>query len=153
MSEDVNATSVTRGEPVPGTRLVLSVQCLLGAAYLLGAGGVLLTAAIRTGHYEGLLSPGLELFDDPKASIPPVGPDSGWNPLTWIFGLARAVALFIGPLAAVAGLAGLAYLSGTGVRGNRRAFVRLAVGTAVCVALVAFTLTPYGMRLQNWLLD
>jgi hypothetical protein len=131
----------------------MSVQFLLAAAYLLGAGGILLTAAVRTGHYEGLLSPGLELFDDPKVWIPPFGPDSGWNPLTWIFGLARAVSLFIVPLATSAGLVGLVCLFRTDARRQRRTFTSLLVGTAVCVALVAFTLTPYGAQLQTWLLD
>lgn len=153
MSEEVNATSATRAEVLPGTRIVMSVQYLLGAAYVLGAGGILLTAAMRTGDYEGLLSPSLEQFDDPKVWIPPVGPDSVWNPLTWIFGFARALSLFIGPLATIAGLVGLVYLLRTDVRRHRRTFTWLAVGTAACVALVAFTLTPYGIELQRWLLD
>lgn len=48
MSEEVNATSATQAKLLPGTRIMMSIQYLLLAAYLLGAGGVLLTAAMRT---------------------------------------------------------------------------------------------------------
>jgi hypothetical protein len=153
MSEVNDPEPAIEASPVPGTHIVMSVQYLLAAAYLLGAGGILLTAAMRTGNYEGLLSPGLEQFDDPKVWIPPFGPDSVWNPLAWIFGLARAVSLFIVPLAAIAGLVGLVCLFRTDARGQRRTFTSLLVGTVACLALVAFTATPYGAQLQNWLLD
>lgn len=144
--------SVT-ANPLPGARIVMSFQYLLVTAYLFGAVGLMLTAAARTGNYQGLLSPGLERFGDPKAYIPPVGPDSVWNPLTWVFGLSRVVCLFMGPLAFIAGLAGLVYLLRLDGRAHRRTFVWLATGTAVCAALVAFTKIPYGAQLQNWLLD
>jgi hypothetical protein len=47
----------------------------------------------------------------------------------------------------------VAYLFRPQVRAHRRAFTWLATGTVLCAALVAFVLTPYGMRLQTWLLD
>ncbi|OKI64029.1 hypothetical protein [Micromonospora sp. CB01531] len=136
-----------------GTRAILALHGLLAAGYLLGAGITALVAAVRSGHYEGLLSPGLDQFDDPKVYLPPVGPDSLWNPLTWIFSLTHLIAIFIRPLAAVAGLLGLLHLLRAGVRGHRRAAGWLAVGTAVSFALLAISLTPYGSQMQAWLLD
>jgi hypothetical protein len=55
--------------------------------------------------------------------------------------------------AGVAALLGVAYLLRPEVRAHRRAFTWLATGTVLCAALVAYVLTPYGMRLQTWLLD
>jgi hypothetical protein len=35
----------------------------------------------------------------------------------------------------------------------RRVFRHLAIGTAICLALAAFSVSPYGWQLQTWLLD
>jgi hypothetical protein len=133
--------------------LVLAAQAVLAASYLLGAVGLLLAAAVGTGDFQGLLDPGVQRFGDPKDWIPPIGPDSVWNPLAWIFGLARTVSFFIGPLALVVGLIGLAYLVRTNPGSQRRSFVWLLLGTMGCVALVVIPLTPYGAQLGTWLVD
>ncbi|MFE9657372.1 hypothetical protein [Micromonospora sp. NPDC006431] len=39
-----------------GTRAILALHGLLAADYLLGAGVTALVAAVRSGHYEGLLN-------------------------------------------------------------------------------------------------
>jgi hypothetical protein len=64
-----DAEPLSRAGRLPGARLEFAFQYLLGAVYLLGAGGNLLTAAIRTGDYAGLLDPRLERFGDPKDSL------------------------------------------------------------------------------------
>ncbi|SDZ17562.1 hypothetical protein SAMN05444365_106161 [Micromonospora pattaloongensis] len=154
MADVADDGAVRRVERAVGLRFASWAQHLVVIAYLLGAGVTLLTAAIGTGDYAGLLDPGLERYGDPKDWIPPLGPASAWNPLTWIFGVARAVALFIAPLAILGGLVGAAGLAQAArVRSRRPTVVRLAVGTVLCFALVAFTLTPYGASLHNWLLD
>jgi hypothetical protein len=163
MTEQTGDTGqLSRAGRLPGARLVFAFQYLLGAVYLLGAGGVLLTAGVRTGDYAGMLDPRLGRFGDPKDLLPLVGPDSPWNPLAWVFGLSYSGSLFITPLAVFAVIAGLAYLSGIGLRsylsvtslrGHGRVFRHLAVGTAICLALAVFTVTPYGWQLQTWLLD
>lgn len=136
-----------------GATVVWSLQYVLGAAYLIGAGGLLLTAAVRTGDYVGLLDPGLERFGDPKDFIPPVGPPTLWNPLTWVFGLLRVFSWFIGEFAFLAALLGLGQLARADVRAHPRVFHRLLIGTLVSAALVALSFTGYGARLHTWLLD
>ncbi|MEV1289549.1 hypothetical protein [Micromonospora sp. NPDC049679] len=143
----------TEAVPPAGMRIAACVQQSVVIVFLLGAVVPLVTAAIGTGDYAGLLDPGLERFDDPKVWIPPVGPDSVWNPLTWAFGIARAAAIFIAPFAVLAVLFGLAYLPRPEVWAHRPAAERLAIWTLLCFALVVFTLTPYFAQLQNWLLD
>lgn len=133
--------------------MVWSLQYVVVAAYLIGAGGLLLTAAVRTGDYVGLLDPGLERFGDPKDFIPPVGPPALWNPLTWVFGILRVFSWFIGEFAFLAALLGLVQLARADVRANPSALYRLLLGTLVCGALVAISFTGYGARLHSWLLD
>lgn len=137
----------------PGAVIVMAAQHLIVMAYLLGAGGVLVTAAAKTGNWAGLANPGLEQFGDPKDYIPPIGPDSLLNPLSWIFGLARVASFFISPLALTGGVAGSAYLVRIDRLNRPWASTWLLVGTLVCFALVVFALTPYGMALQHWLVD
>jgi hypothetical protein len=82
--------------------------------------------------------------------------------LTWIFGLSHAGSLFVTPLAIFGVVAGLVHLasiglrsrlSATGPRGHGQLFRHLAIGTAICLALAAFSVTPYGWQLQTWLLE
>ncbi|MEV2239789.1 hypothetical protein [Micromonospora sp. NPDC049891] len=136
-----------------GGRVVLAAQLLMLTAVLVGSFGVLLAAALRAGDLPALLDPRLELLGDPKDSLPPVGPDSAWNPLLWVFELSRVVAMFVQPLAAVAVLLGLVSLVRTGRVGDRPAFRWLTVGTALWCAAAVLALTPYGTQLHRWLLD
>ncbi|MFI7553424.1 hypothetical protein ACIBQ2_27200 [Micromonospora sediminimaris] len=136
-----------------GGRVVLVAHLLMLAAVLIGSLGVLFAAALRVDDLPALLSPGVERLGDPKDSLPPVGPDSAWNPLLWVFELSRVVAMFVQPLAAVALLLGLVSLVRTWRVGDRPAFRWLAVGTALWCATAVFALTPYGTQLHHWLLD
>ncbi len=114
---------------------------------------MLLSAALHVGDLPAVLDPGLERLGDPKESIPPVGPDSVWNPLAWVFGLSRAVAMFVYPVAFVTVALGIVALVRTWRVGDRRAFGWLTIGTAGWCALAAIALTPYGTQLHHWLLD
>ncbi|MEG3637360.1 hypothetical protein [Micromonospora palythoicola] len=136
-----------------GGRVVLAAQLLALTAALVGSFGVLLAAALRAGDLPALLDPGVARLGDPKDSLPPVGPDSVWNPLLWVFELSRVVAMLVQPLAALALLLGLVSLARTWQVGDRSTFRRLAVGTALWCATAVLALTPYGMRLHHWLLD
>ncbi|NGM13389.1 hypothetical protein [Verrucosispora sioxanthis] len=136
-----------------GGRVVLAAQLLMLATVLIGSLGVLLTAALRVDDLPALLSPGVERLGDPKDSLPPVGPDSAWNPLLWAFELSRVVAMFVHPLAAMALLLGLVSLVRTRLIGDRPTFRWLAIGTALWCATAVLSLTPYGMQLHHWLLD
>lgn len=142
------ATRLPRGAVV-----VMTVQFLIVMAYLLGAGGVLVTAAVKTGNWAGLLSPGLEQFGHPMEYSPPMGSASLLNPLAWIFGLSLLASMFICPLAVAGGVAGWAYLVRIDRLHRPGASTCLLVGTLACFALVVFALTPYGMALQSWLVD
>ncbi|MEU8264079.1 hypothetical protein AB0C02_26080 [Micromonospora sp. NPDC048999] len=136
-----------------GSRAVLSAQMLLLAFCLIGSFGVLLVAALHTGDLLAVLDPQLERLGDPKDSLPPVGPDSPWNPLLWVFELGRVVAMFVFPLAFAALVLGVVALARTRWIGDRKAFGWLAISTAVWFALAALALTPYGTQLHVWLLD
>ncbi|MEV4711372.1 hypothetical protein [Micromonospora sp. NPDC049374] len=136
-----------------GGRVVLTAQLLMLAAALIGSLGVLLAAALRVDDLPALLSPGVERLGDPKDSLPPVGPDSAWNPLLWVFELSRVVAMFVHPLAAVAVLLGLVSLVRTWRVGDRSTFRWLAVSTTLWCATAVLALTPYGTQLHHWLLD
>lgn len=133
--------------------MVLAAQLLLLTAALVGSLGVLLAAASRVGDLPALLDPGLERLGDPKDSLPPLGPDSAWNPLLWVFELSRVVAMFVWPLATVAVLLGAVALVRTWRVGDRQTFRRLTVGTALWCATAVVALTPYGTQLHRWLLD
>ncbi|MBQ1024555.1 hypothetical protein [Micromonospora sp. C95] len=136
-----------------GGRVVLAAQLLALTATLVGSFGVLLAAALRAGDLSALLDPGLARLGDPKDSLPPVGPDSVWNPMLWVFELSRVVAMVVQPLAAVALLLGLVSLARTWQTGDRSTFRWLAIGTALWCATAVLSLTPYGMQLHHWLLD
>ncbi|MFJ8581101.1 hypothetical protein [Micromonospora sp. NPDC093277] len=136
-----------------GGRVVASAQVLLLAACLVGSFGVLLVAALHVGDFPAVLDPGLERLGDPKDSLPPIGPDSAWNPLLWVFELSRASAMFVYPLAFVALVFGLAALVRTWRVGDRKAFKWLVVSTGTWLALTALAVTPYGTQLHVWLLD
>ncbi|MFC7550191.1 hypothetical protein [Plantactinospora sp. GCM10030261] len=152
MSEHA-ANVAHRAERWPGAVPVSRFPYLLGMAYLLGAIGNLAIAAMHTGDWAGLLDPSLGRYGDPKDHLTPIGPNSLWNPLTWLFGLAHTAALFVVPLAVVAVVAGAAYAFDPALRTDRPALRRLLVGTAIGVALLAVSLSPYGRQLQHWLLD
>jgi hypothetical protein len=136
-----------------GGRVVVSAQLLALAMCLVGSFGVLLAAALHTGDLPAVLDPGLDRLGDPKDSLPPAGPDSAWNPLLWVFGLSRAVAMFIYPVAFVALVLGVASLVRTWRIGDRKGFGRLVIGTGVWLVLALLALTPYGTQLHRWLLD
>jgi hypothetical protein len=136
-----------------GGRVVVSAQLLLLAVYLVGSFGVLLVAALRMGDLPAVLDPRLERLGDPKDSLPPVGPDSVWNPLAWVFGISRAVAMFVYPLAFLTLILGVASLIRTWQTGDRKGFGWLVISTGVWVGLAALALTPYGTQLHRWLLD
>ncbi|MFU8872780.1 hypothetical protein [Micromonospora sp. SL4-19] len=136
-----------------GGRVVGSAQLLLLAVCLVGSLGVLLVAALHTGDLPAVLHPGLDRLGDPKDSLPPAGPDSLWNPLVWVFGISRLVAMFVYPVAFVAVVLGVASLVRTRSTGDRKGFNRLAIGTGMWLALAALALTPYGAQLHSWLLD
>ena len=131
----------------------MSAQLLLLAVYLVGSFGVLLVAALHTGDFPALLDPRLERLGDPKDSLPPAGPDSVWNPLVWVFGVSRVVAMFVYPLVFVALVLGVASLIHIWRTGDRKAFGWLVLSTGMWFALSALALTPYGTQLHGWLLD
>ncbi|HLT12111.1 MAG TPA: hypothetical protein VK028_15130 [Micromonosporaceae bacterium] len=150
------ATVVGQGKasPLPrGAVVVMTVQYLIVMAYLVGAGGVLVTAAAKTGNWAGLLNPGLEQFGHPMEYSPPLGSATYSNPLAWIFGLSHLASFFICPLGIAGGVAGWAYLVRIDRLNRPWASICLLVGTLTCFALVVFALTPYGMALQSWLVD
>ncbi|MET8907867.1 hypothetical protein [Micromonospora sp. NPDC004551] len=136
-----------------GGRVVVSAQLLMLAVCLVGSFGVLLVAALHTGDFPAVLDPRLERLGDPKDSLPPAGPDSVWNPLVWVFGISRVVAMFVYPLACVTLVLGVAALIRTWRTGDRKAFGWLIISTGMWVALAALALTPYGTQLHGWLLD
>ncbi|GIJ09500.1 hypothetical protein ACFFMR_20915 [Micromonospora andamanensis] len=136
-----------------GGRVVLAGQLFALTAALVGSFGVLLAAALRAGDPRALRDPRLERLGDPKDSLPPVGPDSAWNPLLWVFELSRVVAMLVPLVAAVAVLLGLVSLGRTWRVGDRSAFRWLAVGTALWCVTALLALTPYGTQLHHWLLD
>src|SRR5256885_5897329 len=114
-----------------GGRAVVPAQFLLLAVYLIGSFGVLLAAALHTGDPAAVLDPTLERLGDPKDSLPPVGADSVWNPLTWVFGISRVVAFFVYPLALITIVFGLASLIRTWRIGDRGTFSWLVLGTGL----------------------
>ncbi len=128
-------------------------QLLLLAMYLIGSFGLLLVAALHVGDLPAVLDPGVERLGDPKDSLPPVGPYSVWNPLVWVFGLGRVLAMFVYPLAFVTLTLGAVALLQTWRVRDRKAFGRLVVSTGVWCALAVLALTPYGTQLHAWLLD
>jgi hypothetical protein len=128
------------------------VQFTLLVAYLIGSFGILILAAVRSHDPGAILHPGLERLDDPKVSMD-IGPDSLGNPLVWVFGVCRLVAFFIYPLGFAMLIAGLATLPWARPSADRRTFRRLAVLTAIWLALLLLAVTPYGHDLNVWLLD
>lgn len=136
-----------------GGRIVVSAQLLFLAMYVVGSFGVLLVAALHTGDFPAVLDPRLERLGDPKDSLPPAGPDLVWNPLVWVFGISRVVAMFVYPLAFVSLVLGVTSLIRTWRTGDRKAFGWLVISTATWFALAALALTPYGKQLHGWLLD
>ncbi|MEV4665948.1 hypothetical protein AB0J85_28880 [Micromonospora echinofusca] len=136
-----------------GGRVVVSAQVLLLVMCLIGSFGVLLVAALHVKDLPAVLDPGLDRLGDPKDSLPPVGPDSAWNPLLWIFEFGRVLAIFVYPLASMTVVLGVAALVRTWRVGDRRTFGWLVVSTGVWSALAALALTPYGTELHLWLLD
>jgi len=139
--------------PSSGARVVFTVQVALLAVYLIGSLGLLLCAMNRTGDSAAFFHPGVERLGDPKDAIPPIGPDSTSNPLVWIFGLSRVIAIFVRPLALAMTALGTAFLATSWRAGNRRAVHLVAAGTAAWLAVGALSLTPYGDALLGWLLD
>ncbi|MBY8874373.1 hypothetical protein K7640_21310 [Micromonospora sp. PLK6-60] len=136
-----------------GGRVVLSAQLLLLVMCLIGSFGVLLVAALRVNDLPAVWDPGLERLGDPKDSLPPVGPDSVWNPLLWVFELGRVVAMFVYPVAFLTVILGAAALARARRVGDRKTFGGLVVGTGAWVALAVLALAPYGTQLHRWLLD
>ncbi|MGC4766124.1 hypothetical protein ACLQ20_25055 [Micromonospora sp. DT46] len=136
-----------------GGRIVVAAQLLLLTMSLIGSFGVLLVAALHVRDLPAVLDPRVDRLGDPKDSLPPVGPDSAWNPLLWVFELARVLAMFVYPLAFVTLVLGVAALIRTWRVGDRQAFGWLVVSTGVWFALAALALTPYGTQLHGWLLD
>ncbi|GIJ48403.1 hypothetical protein Val02_52890 [Virgisporangium aliadipatigenens] len=135
-------------------RILSWAQAFVILMVLIGGFGVLLSAAARTGDWAGLADPGLERYGDPKAYVPPVGPSSLLNPLTWVFGLSMVGTMLFGlPLAVLGALVGLPALKPTLRTGDRRASIRLVAGTVGCAAVAVLLLSPYGGQLQTWLLD
>ncbi|MEU3454204.1 hypothetical protein ABZ671_11450 [Micromonospora sp. NPDC006766] len=59
-------------------------------------------------------------MSDPKDSLPPVGPDSPWNPLLWLFEIGRVVAMFVYPVAFVVLLLGAVAVLRTRHIGDRK---------------------------------
>src|SRR3954447_5152900 len=112
-----------------GGRVVFWSQLIALLVYLIGSYGILLSAAIHRHDLGALFHPGLDRLDDPKVSVPIVGPDSAGNPLVWVFGLSRVFAFFVYPLAVVA-----LTLGALGLLSTRRrdpvVFRRLVVTTA-----------------------
>ena len=100
-----------------------------------------------------MLDPGLERLGDPKYSFSPVGPDSLWNPLVWVFGISRLVAMFVYPFVAVTLTLGIVSLIRTWRIGDRKTFARLVVSTGLWLVPAVLAQTPYGMDLHRWLLD
>ncbi|MEU6073833.1 hypothetical protein [Micromonospora sp. NPDC047074] len=136
-----------------GGRVVVSAHLLLLVMYLIGSFGVLLVAALRVRDLPAVLDPRVDRLGDPKDSLPPVGPDSAWNPLLWVFELGRVLAMFVYPLAFVTMVLGVATLIRAWRVGDRKAFGWLVVSTGVWSALAALAPTPYGTQLHVWLLD
>lgn len=133
-------------------RLLDAAQWVLLSMCLLGSFGVLLIAVARTGDWGALADPGLERLGDPKDSLSPGG-DSVANPLLWILGIARVVAMLV-VQAAVLGvlLAGFAIAAGRR-DGDRRRITRAVLFIGAWLLLVALAFTGYGGRLHVWLLD
>ncbi|MEU4565070.1 hypothetical protein [Micromonospora sp. NPDC023956] len=136
----------------PGRR-TLVFQCVTVVLVLLGAGYPLLAAAAGTGDWAGLADPGLARYGDPKEWHPPLGVESPWNPILWIFVVARVLVVAHGTtlLGLVGVVVGVARLAGRGVGRGRSA--ALLVGTLLCAAVTVVMLTPYGAHLRTWLLD
>ncbi|BCJ40522.1 hypothetical protein GCM10010168_81440 [Actinoplanes ianthinogenes] len=128
------------------------VQLAFLVAYLIGSFGMVILAAVHADDLGAILHPGLERLDDPKASMS-IGPDSLWNPLVWVLGVCRLIAWFLYPLGIAMLIFGLATLVHTVRAGDRRTTARLAVLTAIWLALLLLGATPYGAALANWLLD
>ncbi|GIF30025.1 hypothetical protein MB27_07930 [Actinoplanes utahensis] len=131
----------------PGRALTVVLPVLL-AIQLIGMFAALLTAAVETGDYAGILDPTLERFGDPKDSIPPIGPAALWNPLLWIFGIPHSLVVLIPPLPFLGVLLGVLSLAAAGGRS-----VRAALWTAVFVGLTVLTYSSYGDVLHAWLID
>src|SRR5262245_21926937 len=139
-------------KPLATTARVLpTVQPLLGVAYLVALIGLLLSAAIGAGDYRGLPSPGVDHLGDPKEWIPPAGPAVWWYPLLWLYVGARALALFIAPVAFVAAVLGLVQMLRPEVQNRRALYKRIRFGTIGLAVIVLFTLTSYGDHVQAWL--
>lgn len=138
-----------------GRHLIVWFQYSVVAILLLGAGSLLLAAAVGTGDWAGLADPGLERYGDPKDWNPPVGPDSAWNPLAWLVELCRWIVMtsLIVVLGFIGALVGFAQFAGQRESLTRGASARLLTGTVLSAATAVLMLTPYGAQLRNWLLD
>ncbi|MEU4427162.1 hypothetical protein AB0F81_41615 [Actinoplanes sp. NPDC024001] len=132
-----------------GGRVAVWAQWVLLVAYLLGSLGVLLFAVAQTGDAGALLDPGLERLGDPKDSLP----DSVWNPLAWLLGISRVVAMLVVVVAPVALLLGLVAVAGSRRVGDRKVFRWSLAGTAAWLLVLVVALTPYGRQMTTWLLD
>lgn len=133
-------------------RLLDAAQWALLGMYLLGSFGVLLLAAARTGDWGALADPGLERLGDPKDSLSP-GADSVANPLVWILGVARVVAMLVVPAAVLGVLLGGFAIAAGRRDGDRRRITRAGLFIGAWLLLVAVAFTGYGGKLHGWLLD
>jgi hypothetical protein len=132
-----------------GGRAVLWAQWVMLVAYLLGSFGVLLLAVVQTGDAGALLDPRLERLGDPKDSMP----DSVWNPLAWVFGVSRLVAMLVFLAAPAALLLGLLAIARSHWAGDRKVFRWSLALTAAWIVVLIVALTPYGQQMNTWLLD
>lgn len=139
--------------PSPGARVTLSAQLIFLVAYLFGSFGILLAAALHQDDLAVVFDPRLERLGDPKDSPPVIGPDSVWNPLAWVFGIARIVAFMIYPLAVLMLPLGVLGPLRTRYLGDRKTFHLITVTTTIWLALAVLAVTPYGGHLLTWLLD
>ncbi|GID98569.1 hypothetical protein ACFQFC_12985 [Amorphoplanes digitatis] len=142
-------TQVPEQQDTQGGRVVLWAQWGLLTAYLVGSFGTLLAAVVQAGDLGALLDPRLERLDDPKVALP----DSVWNPLSWVFGICRLVAMLVFPVALVGLISGVAAVAHAQRVGDRKVLLGSLAAIAAWVVLLAVTLSPYGRQLHNWLLD
>jgi hypothetical protein len=142
-------TELAERRDTVGGRVALWFQTGLLVAYLVGGFGVLILAVVRSGDAGALLDPGLERLGDPKDSMP----QSVWDPLAWLLGICRLVAMLAFPTAAAALMLGVAAVSGARRAGDRKVFRWSLAVTAAWIVLLIVALSPYGRQMDIWLLD
>ncbi|MGC9671544.1 hypothetical protein ACNTMW_34005 [Planosporangium sp. 12N6] len=146
VTTQVAATS--RPSRLAGAKLLAAIQLSVVAVY---------AAATLAPYVFYFVVPGRPLFSSTRPNIAPsniIGGDGGWlNPLNWLVILGFLVTEFGVALTGLLSLAGAVMVAATWRHCRPVMRTSAITATILCVALLAFQLTPLGASLANWVSD